>query len=154
MMWIKTMDDLKKLKSGRDLPDEMLEQMRGLLEGMHATYGGSEELEDFVLGWETGGPMALLTAGDFGPDGCLVTGELGLDPRRGLPENSAEFVEEHRPDEGKRFFRLAYVLDNDTCLTVFLTDSAPDPETKGWLEQRALMDAKSLGRETSGDVPF
>ncbi len=130
MSWIKTLDDLSELDSGRNLPDEMMEQMRGLLEGMHATYGGSEELEDFVLGWETGGPMAFLAAEDFGPEGCLVTGELGLDRGRRLSENGAEFVEEHRPNDGKRFFRLAYVLDNDTCLTIFVTGRAPDPETK------------------------
>jgi len=49
MMWIKTLDDLRELDRSRDLPDEMLEQMRGLLEGMRATYGGSEELEAAIL---------------------------------------------------------------------------------------------------------
>ena len=44
MKWIKTMDDLRELESGRELPDEMLEQIRGLLEGMHATYGNRDEL--------------------------------------------------------------------------------------------------------------
>jgi len=154
MKWIKTMDDLRELDRSRDLPDEMLEQMRGLLEGMHATYGGSEELEDFVLGWETGGPMALLAAEDFGPEGCLRLEELGLDPESKLSESGAEFVEDHRPNDGQGFFRLAYVLNNDTCLTAFLTGEAPDPETRSWLEERALIDAESLERRSSDDVPF
>ncbi|SDL15492.1 hypothetical protein [Halarsenatibacter silvermanii] len=154
MKWIRTIGDLEELEEKEDLPGEMLSQMRGLLESMHETHGGEENLEDFDLWWGTGGPMALLTGEDFDSGGCLVTGELGLDPGRRLSENSAEFVEEHESYGGKKFFRLAYVVDNDNCLTVFLTGDAPDEKTESWLEERALLDAKSLGEEAPGDVPF
>ena len=42
MMWIKTLDDLKKLKSGRNLPQKMLEQ-RALID---AKCLGRETSED------------------------------------------------------------------------------------------------------------
>ena len=154
MKWIKTLGDLKELESEEELPEEMLGQMRGLLAGMHEAYGDCEKLEDFVLSWETGGPMALLTAEDFGPEGCLRLEELGPDPESKLSESGDEFVEDNRANDGQGFFRLAYVLGNDTCLTAFLTGEAPDPETRSWLEERALIDAESLERRSSDDVPF
>lgn len=141
MVTIKTIIDLKSAAIDSGLKTWLESEIKGLWEHL----GQGESLTDFDL--TRHGPLWVATSADKTKTWWQLTTDMSV--------QYPEFIERHRLSDGRKAFRMGFLVDNDFMPLLYVPADCLTEDIVRWLEEETEDDeAPECEAQSSQPNPF
>ena len=143
MIVIKNLFDLQSALLRGTLDPVLKNWLQKELQGLWEHLGRGEDFANFDLSQH--GPMWASTSADKNMTWRQVTQSMAV--------QHPEFVEKHRLSDGRKAFRIGFLLDNDFMALLYSPAEWLEVETVAWLEAYTIDDDEEIS-EYQSDEPY